>query len=75
LLRASAESPLGRGRQRTDHLDLHGDALSTLAEVLTDRPLEAASALEQAAKVCERKENVVSAARARAARDELLTHA
>jgi ATP/maltotriose-dependent transcriptional regulator MalT len=59
----------------TDSPDLHRDALLALAEVLADRPVEATSALERAAEVCERQENVVSAARARAARDVLLGHA
>ncbi|MGH3012746.1 MAG: adenylate/guanylate cyclase domain-containing protein, partial [Gaiellaceae bacterium] len=54
----------------TDMPDLRGDALWALAEVL-DEPAEAASALEQAAATFEQKGNEVSAARARAARDEL----
>jgi DNA-binding SARP family transcriptional activator len=53
---------------RTDYLDLHGTALMALAEVLdhTGRREEAASAAGEAARVFERKGNVVSAARARA---------
>ncbi len=56
--------------ERTDMLDLRGDALWALAEVLDDS-VERASALEQAAVAFEQKGNEVSAARARAARDEL----
>jgi DNA-binding SARP family transcriptional activator/tetratricopeptide (TPR) repeat protein len=58
--------------EQTDSLDLYGKALSALAEVLDDRPAEAASALASAVAVYEQRENDVLAARARAARDELL---
>jgi ATP/maltotriose-dependent transcriptional regulator MalT len=51
----------------SDFLDAHGDMLMALAEVLgvAARPLEAATALEQAVQLYEQKGNVVSAARAR----------
>jgi tetratricopeptide (TPR) repeat protein len=55
-----------------DQPEVQGGAFLALAEVLADRPAEAASALEQAVEIYELKENEVSAARARAARDELL---
>ena len=52
----------------SDFLDSHGEALTELAEVLylADRVDEAASALEQAIQLHERKGNLLSAARARA---------
>ena len=53
----------------TDGLTLHGDALLDLAEVLraAGRPDEAEAAVERALALYERKGNVVSATRARAA--------
>jgi DNA-binding SARP family transcriptional activator len=53
---------------KTDYLDLQGTALTALAEVLdhAGRRKEAASAAREAARIFERKGNVVSAARARA---------
>jgi tetratricopeptide (TPR) repeat protein len=55
--------------QETDGLDLHGDALLDLAEVLraSGRPSDAVAAAERALSLYERKGNLVSAARARAA--------
>jgi tetratricopeptide (TPR) repeat protein len=52
----------------TDALDLHGSALLDLADVLVSagRHEEAASAVEEAVRLFERKENEVSAERARA---------
>jgi tetratricopeptide (TPR) repeat protein len=52
----------------TEYLGFHGDALFALAEILqlTGRSAEAATALEAAAGLFERKGNVVSEARARA---------
>jgi tetratricopeptide (TPR) repeat protein len=54
--------------ERTDWLDLHGDALTDLAQVLllAGRNLEAATARERALRLYERKGNLVSAGRARA---------
>jgi class 3 adenylate cyclase/tetratricopeptide (TPR) repeat protein len=56
--------------ERTDHLEEHADALMTLAEVLrrAGRAAEAAPALQEALRLCERKGNTVLARRARAAR-------
>jgi hypothetical protein len=56
-----------RAVERTDMLDLSGDVLLTLADVLrlAGRPREAAPAAEQALAYYERKGNVVSAGRAR----------
>jgi ATP/maltotriose-dependent transcriptional regulator MalT len=53
----------------TDAIDLHGDALMDLAEVLrrTGEPEGGAAAVSQALGLYERKGNLVSAARARAA--------
>jgi tetratricopeptide (TPR) repeat protein len=58
---------------RTQFLGYHADALVALAEVMraAGRPAEAAVALEEALALYERKGNVVSAAKARAALDEL----
>jgi len=57
----------------SDFLDSHGDALVDLAEVLrlADRPQEAATALDQAVQLYERKGNVFSAGRTRALLDRL----
>ena len=57
----------------TEFLDYHADALLVLAEVLrlAGRPEEAASALEEAVALYERKGNVVSAAKARALLEEV----
>ena len=57
----------------TEFLNLHADALLVLAEVLrlAGRAGEAAAALEEAIELYERKGNVVSAAKARAALDDL----
>jgi class 3 adenylate cyclase/tetratricopeptide (TPR) repeat protein len=54
--------------QDTDNIDLRGDALIALAEVLrlADRPEEAATVGEQALRLYEQKGNVVSAGKARA---------
>jgi ATP/maltotriose-dependent transcriptional regulator MalT len=54
---------------RTDALELHGNALLALAEVLrrVGRTGEAAGAAEEAVALYERKGNVVTAKRARAA--------
>ena len=51
----------------TDALNMHGDAHMDLAEVLvlSGRSAEAAAALEEAARLFERKGDVVSAGRAR----------
>jgi DNA-binding SARP family transcriptional activator len=61
---------LGR---RTDNLNLRGDTLVGLAEILgrAGRPVEAVSPLIEAVTLYERKGNVVSAARARSLLDEL----
>jgi class 3 adenylate cyclase/tetratricopeptide (TPR) repeat protein len=58
--------------QETDGLDLHGDALLDLAEVLraSGRPSDAVAAAERALSLYARKGNLVSAARARAALTE-----
>jgi DNA-binding SARP family transcriptional activator len=58
--------------EQTDGLNLHGDALLDLAEVLrtANRPGEAVAAAEQALSLYERKGNLVSAAKARAALEE-----
>ena len=58
--------------ERTDGLNLHGDALLDLAVVLraAERPREAAASAERALALYERKGNLVSAARARAATEE-----
>ena len=63
---AQAREAVGFAAQ-SDFLDAHGDALVDLAEVLRlmRRPQEARGALEEAARLYEQKENVVSAARAR----------
>ena len=55
--------------ETTDFLDVHGDALATLAEVLRahSRRREADELLRAALELYERKGNVVSAARSRAA--------
>ena len=57
----------------TEFLGYHAEALLVLAEVLrlAGRLEEAAGALEEAVALYERKGNVVSAAKARAALDEL----
>jgi hypothetical protein len=57
----------------TEFLGWHGDALVVLAEVLclAGKPEDAASALNEAVALYERKGNVVSAARARALLEEL----
>ena len=54
--------------EKTDYLDLQGTALTALVEVLdhAGRREEAASAAGEAARIFERKGNVVSATRARA---------
>ena len=54
--------------EETDGLNLHGDALLDLAEVLraADRESDAVAAAERALSLYERKRNLVSAARARA---------
>jgi tetratricopeptide (TPR) repeat protein len=54
--------------QDTDNIDLRGDALIALAEVLrlADRPEEAATVGEHALRLYEQKGNVVSAGKARA---------
>ncbi len=61
---------LGRG---SDFLNFRGDTLVDLAEILTraGRPEEGASPLREAVELYERKGNVVSAAKARAALAEL----
>jgi len=53
---------------KTDLLNTQGDTLADLAEVLAlaGRPAEAASVLQQAAEVFERKGNLASLARVRA---------
>ena len=63
---AQAREAVGFAAQ-SDFLDAHGDALVDLAEVLRlmRRPQEARGALEEAARLYEQKENVVSTARAR----------
>jgi hypothetical protein len=60
--------------RRTDLLDIQGDALVDLADVLSaiGRPQEAAAALAEAAALYEQKGNVVSAARALGSRGELV---
>jgi class 3 adenylate cyclase/tetratricopeptide (TPR) repeat protein len=60
--------------EQTDGLNLHGDALLDLAEVLrtVGRPAEAVAATERALSLYERKGNLVSAERARAAREHTL---
>ena len=57
----------------TGFLGYHADAQLALAEVLrrADRPAEAASALEEAARLFELKGNIVSAAKARVMLEEL----
>ena len=59
--------------EETNLLEIRGDTLIDLAEVLrlSGQPEEAASALEEAVGLYERKGNVVSAAKARALLDEL----
>jgi tetratricopeptide (TPR) repeat protein len=68
LAREAAE--LARG---TDFLNLRGDTLVDLAEILTlaGKPENAATALDEAVALYERKGNVVSAAKARALLVEL----
>jgi hypothetical protein len=60
---------------RTDFLDMHGDALMALAEVLRQagRDEEARSAAQEAIQLYERRGNVVSVARAGALLGELAT--
>ncbi|MGH3019978.1 MAG: adenylate/guanylate cyclase domain-containing protein [Gaiellaceae bacterium] len=55
--------------EETDGLNLHGDALLDLADVLLagDRPTEAVAVVKRALSLYERKGNLVSAARTRAA--------
>ena len=55
--------------EATDLLTTHADALSDCAEVLTlaGRDEEAASALENAARLCERKGNIAALGRLRPA--------
>jgi tetratricopeptide (TPR) repeat protein len=62
---ARAAVPYGA---RTDHIDMHADALRALATVLAaaGKPEEARAAAERALVLYQRKGNVVSAARARA---------
>ncbi len=57
----------------TDLLDAQGDVYADLAEalILTGKPIEAASALEQALERYERKGNLVSTQRAQTRLDEL----
>jgi tetratricopeptide (TPR) repeat protein len=57
----------------TDDLNLHGDALTDLAEILSvcDRSGEAVAAIEEALRLYERKGNLVSSRRARALLDKL----
>jgi tetratricopeptide (TPR) repeat protein len=59
--------------EETDMLNWHAHALTDLAEVyvLAGRPEEGRAQLEQALALYERKGNLISAARARAALDEL----
>jgi class 3 adenylate cyclase/tetratricopeptide (TPR) repeat protein len=63
--------------EETDGLDAQGDALADLAEVLllAEKPDVAADAMEQALERYERKENIVSAKRAKARIAELRTTA
>ena len=70
--RAIAREAVGHA-EGTEFLGFHADALLVLAEVLrlAGEPAEAAAALEEAVALYERKGNVVSAAKARAALDEL----
>jgi tetratricopeptide (TPR) repeat protein len=58
----------------SDFLNAHGDAYLDLAEVLelAGRPSDALIALDQAIALFERKENIVSAARARETLDRLM---
>ena len=71
---ALAREAVELGR-RTDCLNLRGDTLVDLAEILAraGRPEEGASPLREAVDLYERKGNVVSAAKARALLDELST--
>jgi class 3 adenylate cyclase len=58
---------------RSDRLDIRGDARVHLAEILrlASRPADAASALREALELYERRENVVGSKRARALLDQL----
>jgi hypothetical protein len=73
----SSAERLARGAvelsRATDLLDIQGDALVDLADVCTvvGKPLDAASALAEAAELYERKGNTVSAARASGAQREV----
>jgi class 3 adenylate cyclase/tetratricopeptide (TPR) repeat protein len=57
----------------TDHIDVRGDVLMALAEVLRvgERPDEAGALIQEALRLYEQKGNVVSASRARSLLDEL----
>jgi DNA-binding SARP family transcriptional activator len=59
--------------ERTDFLDVHGNALMDLGEVLrlAGRPAEATAAARAALTLYERKGNLVSASRARAAAERM----
>jgi tetratricopeptide (TPR) repeat protein len=59
--------------QDTDDINLHGDALMALAEVLrlAERPDEAAPFIDQALRLYEQKGNLVSAGKARSLLAEL----
>jgi len=88
-VRARAIASLGRpsdgeqlGREAvalardTDNIDLRGDALMALAEVLrtAQRPEEAVPLIGEALRLYEQKGNVVSAGRARSLLDELVAN-
>jgi class 3 adenylate cyclase/tetratricopeptide (TPR) repeat protein len=61
--------------EETDDINLHGDALMALAEVLrlAKRPDEAVPVIQEALGLYERKGNLVSAGKARSLLDELRT--
>jgi tetratricopeptide (TPR) repeat protein len=61
--------------EATDDINVHGDALRALAEVLrlAERPGEAAPVIQEALNLYEQKGNVVSAGKARALLGELQT--